>query len=132
MRSLTLLNLKMFFDIFLVLIAAAVGAVVGWRACDAWHATMIREILQRAGINDSKLASLVEDLRQDLPEDHEDAVSTVEIKIEQHGNQFYAYRKDNDEFLAQNLDQAQLIEEIKQKLGKKFTILGTSLSNRVE
>ena len=99
------------------------GAAWGWFLCDRWHTKMIGEILQRAGVTDDKLRTLITDLRSELPKDHEDALPKVEVKIEQHGGQLYAYRTDNDEFLGQGTDRETLIEAINQKTKDNFIMV---------
>ncbi len=109
-----------------ILISAATflgGVAWGWFLCDRWHTKMIGHILQRAGVTDAQLANLVTDLRQELPEGHEDALPKVECKIEQHGNQFYAYRSDNDEFLGQGADKDSLIQAIQEKTKSNFIMV---------
>lgn len=99
------------------------GAAWGWFLCDRWHTRMIGEILQRAGVTDDKLRTLITDIRSELPEGHEDGLPKVEVKIEQHGGQLYAYRADNDEFLGQGTDRETLIEAIQVKTKDNFIMV---------
>jgi hypothetical protein len=99
------------------------GAAWGWFLCDRWHTRMIGEILQRAGVTDDKLRNLITDLRSELPKDHEDALPDVEVKVEQHGGQLYAYRVDNDEFLGQGTDRETLLAAINEKSKTNFNMI---------
>ena len=42
--------------------------------------------------------------------------SIVEVKLEQHGGQIYAFRKDNDQFLGQGVDRDTLIARLNQTM----------------
>jgi hypothetical protein len=110
-------------DWFISFAVFIAGAAWGWLLCYRWHTKMIGEILERAGVTDDKLRTLITDLRSELPKDHEDALPDVEVKIEQHGGQLYAYRVDNDEFLGQGADRDTLLAAINEKAKTNFNMI---------
>ena len=110
-------------DILLLVALFFVGFALGFKVSDVWHTRMIREILERAGLDDEKLRKVVTSIRAELPEGHEDGLPKVEVKIEQHGEQLYAYRADNDEFLGQGADRESLITAIQEKTKDNFIMV---------
>lgn len=110
-------------DILLLLALFFSGFALGFKVSDVWHTRMIREILERAGLDDEKLHKVVNSIRAELPEDHKDGLPKVEVKIEQHGAQLYAYRVDNDEFLGQGADRESLITAIQEKTKDNFIMV---------
>lgn len=110
-------------DFLISLVTFILGAAWGWFLCDRWHTKMIGEILQRAGVTDQQLRGLVSELRSELPKEHPDALPDVEVKVEQHGGQLYAYRVDNDEFLGQGADRDSLLAAINEKARTNFNMI---------
>jgi hypothetical protein len=110
-------------DLLIALVMFLSGMAWGWYICSQRYANAIAEILKRAGVTDDQLQSVVNELRQELPQDHEDALPRVECRIEQHGGQFYAYRSDNDEFLGQGADKDSLIKAIYEKTKSNFVMV---------
>lgn len=110
-------------DILLLVALFLSGFALGFKISDHWHTKMIREILERAGIDEEKLQKVVTSIRSELPEGHEDGLPKVEVKIEQHGAQLYAYRADNDEFLGQGADRESLITAIQEKTKDNFIMV---------
>jgi hypothetical protein len=116
------------FDVLTFVIGCVLGAIVGWRACDRFHQSMLSEILKAAGIGEAELKRALENLRVELPEDHEDALPKVEVRIEEVNGSLYAYRVDTDEFLGQGADATALIERITE-INKTNFILVVSQEN---
>jgi len=110
-------------DILTLAVLFISGFALGFKVSDIWHTRMIREILERAGLDDEKLHKVVNSIRAELPEDHEDGLPKVEVKIEQHGAQLYAYRVDNEEFLGQGSDRESLITAIQEKTKDNFIMV---------
>lgn len=73
------------------------------------------ELLKDLKITDRQLI----DLRDKIDED----AAIVEIKLEQHLGQLYAYRKDTEEFLGQGTDREQLINAVKTRFTGKTTVV---------
>lgn len=110
-------------DILTLAVLFIAGFALGFKVSDIWHTRMIREILERAGLDDEKLHKVVNSIRAELPEGHEDGLPKVEVKIEQHGAQLYAYRVDNEEFLGQGSDRESLITAIQEKTKDNFIMV---------
>jgi hypothetical protein len=110
-------------DILTLAVLFVSGFALGFKVSDIWHTRMIREILERAGLDDEKLHKVVNSIRAELPEDHEDSLPKVEVKIEQHGAQLYAYRVDNEEFLGQGSDRESLMTAIQEKTNDNFIMV---------
>ena len=105
------------------LIAFALGCWIGSAVSRAWMALSFREILRDLGVTESQLRKLAEKNDIKIPTENprdsitgEVTVTPMEIKIEQVGDVLYAYRLDNDQFLAQGADRDQLIERLKENL----------------
>jgi hypothetical protein len=69
---------------------------------------VFKQILEDLRITDKELMELRD-------QDDEEDDSIVEIKLEQHQGQIYAYRKDNDQFLGQGTDRESLINRLRQE-----------------
>lgn len=100
------------FDVVAFIIGTVIGFAVGWRICNRFHENMMSEILKSAGVTADQLETAILKIQQDLPEDHEDAMPSVEVRIEQHGASLYAFRVDTDQFLGQGIDRDELIARI--------------------
>lgn len=95
----------------------AIGLFVGYRAADAFHKAMVGDILRRAGVTPEKLQEMMVEMQKEIGiEPEEGEFPKVEIKIEQHSGQLYAFRKDNDQFLGQGTDRETLLKTIAEKL----------------
>lgn len=119
------------FDVLAFVVGCVIGAIVGWRACDRFHQSMLAEILKAAGIGDTELKRAMENLRVELPEGHEDSLPRVEVRIEEVNGDLYAYRVDTNEFLGQGVDATALITRITE-LNKSNFILVVSKENGSE
>lgn len=99
----------------LVLVGVVCG-YIGYRVSDYMHQITITDLLRRAGVTPDKLESIMADLRAEIDGVTSDAEPTdadaIEIRIEQHNDTLYAYRKDNEEFLGQGQDRVSLIERL--------------------
>ena len=100
------------FDVVTFLIGSVVGFAIAWRICNRFHENMMSEILRSAGVTPSQLEAAILKIQKDLPDDHEDVMPDVEVRIEQHGSALFAYRVDNNQFLGQGLDRDELIARI--------------------
>ena len=79
------------------------------KAVANWTSTIaFREILKDLGVNDADIQKL-----REKPTD--DELDQLEVKIEQHQGQLYAFRLDNDQFLGQGASREELIESLKGK-----------------
>lgn len=106
----------------LLLIAAfVVGAIVGWKVNDFFIKATFAYMLEKAGVTDKDLDKFITHWKPHLEDDEgetskEDILEEIEIKIEKDGNQLYAYRVDNHEFIGQGATKEALIERIGQSL----------------
>ena len=98
------------------LLGLALGGFVGWTAASRFHVAMIGDILARAGVTPERLQTMMAEMKEELGEElDESEFPKVEIKIEQHNNTLYAFRKDNDQFLGQGADRETLLKTIAEK-----------------
>ena len=91
--------------LLLIIIGFIVGFYVGKILMRA-HLTMAYILLLKdLGVKEEDMIKLKERLAKGIEEndaeDEEDDMPVVRIKIEQHSNTLYAFRKDTDEFLGQ-------------------------------
>jgi phosphopantothenoylcysteine synthetase/decarboxylase len=97
-------------DTFILVFLGFVGGYLMGKAVANWTSTIaFREILKDLGVNDADIQKL-----REKPTD--DELDQLEVKIEQHQGQLYAFRLDNDQFLGQGASREELIESLKGKL----------------
>ena len=103
--------------IALVIFGFIVGYLMG-KAVANWTNTLaFREILKDLGVNDADIQKL-----REKPTD-DDELDQLEVKIEQHQGQLYAFRLDNEQFLGQGASREELIESLKGKLNNVRVIV---------
>ncbi len=102
-------------------ILAAVGFIVGWimgaKITRAIMQRVFAEVLGDLNINADNLKALAEKYgmkvtKVEVDENGEEQ-EVVEVKIEEHHGQLYAFRKDTDKFLGQGATREELIERLK-------------------
>jgi len=101
-----------------LIITFAIGWILGWKINDALRTTAVRHLLKELGVTDKDLrAAAARNGIQivDAPDTAADD-DLVEIKLEQVGTAIYAYRKSDDQFLAQGSNADSLIERLNQNL----------------
>ena len=101
-------------------IAAVVGIFIGWTASKQVHLDGFRQLLRALKITEDDLLRAMikiqsKEWQLDEPEGAKDD-TIVDVKLEQVGTAIYAYRKSDDQFLAQGSDAASLIERLNQNL----------------
>ena len=97
------------FDVVAFVIGSVIGFAVGWRICNRFHENMLSEILKSAGVTADQLEAAILKIQEDEPED---AMPSVEVRIEQHDKTLFAYRVDTNQFLGQGVDRDELIDRI--------------------
>ena len=101
-------------------IAAVVGIFIGWQAASRVHLDGFRQLLRALKVTEQDLlrAMIKIQSREWQPEDLEGAKDStiVDVKLEQQGTQIFAYRKSDDQFLAQGTDAASLIARLNENL----------------
>lgn len=107
-------------DMTELIIAAAVGIFIGWQAAKRVHLQGFRELLRALKVTEQDLLRAMIKIQSgewQLNADEgskDDAI--VDVKLEQQGTEIFAYRKSDDQFLAQGSDAASLIARLNQNL----------------
>jgi len=101
-----------------LLIVFAVGYWLGHRMATVIHIMSFKKILDELGIKRDDMLRLAERNGLDLPEEQQpkSTAEIVDVKLEQHQGQIYAFRKDNDQFLGQGSTAEALIERLNQTM----------------
>jgi len=107
-------------EYILILAGFIIGYVVG-KAVTNWTNTVaFRELLKDLNVSNDQLmkvkAKIDKDLQDSTDASEEVELTAMEIKVEQHQGQLYAFRKDNDQFLGQGRNREELIEHLKKNL----------------
>ena len=103
-----------------LIIVGLLGIFIGWRAASHVHLDGFRQLLKALKITEQDLlrAMIKIQSREWQLEDPEgtkdDAI--VDVKLEQVGTEIYAYRKSDDQFLAQGIDADSLIARLNENL----------------
>ena len=104
-------------EIVLIVVAAF---WLGNRWATNFHQKIFREILRELGVTERQLKDLMLRQQQQLasltPQEHAADLDVVEVRLEQMGDVIYAYRKSDNQFLAQGLDADALIATLKLNL----------------
>jgi len=100
-----------------LIITFAIGWILGWKINDALRTTAVRHLLKELGVTDKDLrAAAARNGIQIVDAPDTAAEDLVEIKLEQQGTEIFAYRKGDDQFLAQGSNADTLIERLNQNL----------------
>jgi hypothetical protein len=100
-----------------LIITFAIGWILGWKINDALRTTAVRHLLKELGVTDKDLrAAAARNGIQIVDAPDTAAEDLVEIKLEQQGTEIFAYRKSDDQFLAQGSNADTLIERLNQNL----------------
>jgi hypothetical protein len=110
-------------DLIDFLLGLALGGFVGFKVAEYIHITMFKDILLKLKVSESDMRNMVEDLQQALPEDHEDAMPRVEVKVECVNDQLYVYRLDTMEFLCQGATREAVLACLADRFHKDFKIV---------
>ena len=107
-------------DMTELIIVGLVGIFIGWTASKKVHLDGCRQLLRALKITEDDLLRAMIKIQSrewqlEDPEGTKDE-TVVDVKLEQVGTAIYAYRKSDDQFLAQGSDAASLIERLNQNL----------------
>jgi hypothetical protein len=107
-------------DMTELFIVAALGIFIGWQASKRVHLQGFRELLRALKVTEEDLLRAMIKIQShewqlDAPEGTKDP-TVVDVKLEKQGTQIFAYRKSDDQFLAQGTDADSLIERLNQNL----------------
>jgi hypothetical protein len=107
-------------DMIETVLIVVVAFWLGNRWATNFHQKIFREILKELGVTERQLKDLLLRQQQQLtsltPQEHAADHDVVEVRLEQVGDVIYAYRKSDDQFLAQGLDADALIATLKLNL----------------
>jgi hypothetical protein len=107
-------------DMIELIIAAAVGIFIGWRASRQVHLDGFRQLLKALKVTEEDLlrAMIKIQSKEWQLDDDEGAKdeTVVDVKLEQVGTAIYAYRKSDHQFLAQGTDADSLIARLNENL----------------
>jgi hypothetical protein len=110
-------------DVIWFLIGAFLGGLVGFKIAEHIHTTIFKDILMKLKVSEADMRAMMRDLQEDLPEDHEDAMPRVEVKVECVNDQLYVYRLDTMEFLCQGANREAVIACLSDRFHKDFKII---------
>ena len=107
-------------DMTELIIVGLVGIFIGWQASKQMHLDGFRQLLRALKVTEEDLLRAMIKIQSgewqlEDPEGTKDE-TVVDVKLEQVGTAIYAYRKSDDQFLAQGSDAASLIERLNQNL----------------
>ena len=103
-----------------LIIVGLLGIFIGWRAASHVHLDGFRQLLKALKITEQDLLRAMIKIQSrewqlEDPEGTKDE-TVVDVKLEQVGTAIYAYRKSDDQFLAQGSDAASLIARLNENL----------------
>ena len=106
------------------LLLCTICVIVGWKLSSLWNVIAFKKLLEDLGISQQQLAQLKTRLEShgdvpglaDLTASEQEPQKIVEVKLEQHEGILFAFRKDNDQFLAQGTDRDSLIQRLTENL----------------
>ncbi len=110
-------------EIIWLLAGVVCGGYVGFKFSEHIHTSVFRDILEKLKISETDMRAMMEDLQEDLPEDHEDAMPRIEVKVEQVNGQLFVYRLDTQEFLCQGADREAVMICLADRFRKDFKIV---------
>jgi hypothetical protein len=107
-------------DMIELIIAAVIGIFIGWTASKQVHLQGFRQLLRALKVTEEDLLRAmirIQSAEWQLEEDEGTKDHTVvDVKLEQQGTEIYAYRKSDNQFLAQGSNADSLIERLNQNL----------------
>jgi len=107
-------------DMIELFIAALLGLFIGWQASKKVHLDGFRQLLRALKVTEDDLLRAmikIQSAEWQLDDDEGSTDSTVvDVKLEQVGTAIYAYRKSDDQFLAQGSDADSLIARLNENL----------------
>ena len=107
-------------DMTELFIATLLGIFIGWQAAKRVHLQGFRDLLRALKVTEQDLTRAMARIQSGEwhPADPEGAKDStvIDVRLEQVGTAIYAYRKSDDQFLAQGTDADSLIERLTQNL----------------
>ena len=98
---------------------------VGWKISELWQMVTFKELLSDLGVKQQDLEKIKDQLEQadTDPEDENSHLPILEVRIEQHPEGLFAYRKVDDSFIAQGKDREGLMENLVNNLNNVKVIV---------
>jgi hypothetical protein len=110
-------------DIFLIILAVALGFVIGWRVNEHIHQSILTDILKRAGVTAEDLEKALDKLSTELDETPGSDTAKVYVRVERVNDQIFMFRKDTNEFLAQGTTARDLLDALTKRFkDMEFTV----------
>jgi hypothetical protein len=101
-------------------IATLLGILIGWQAAKRVHLQGFRDLLRALKVTEEDLLRAMIKVQSGewQPDEDEGAKdgTVVDVKLEQQGTEIFAYRKRDNQFLAQGSNADTLIERLTQNL----------------
>jgi hypothetical protein len=110
-------------DLIAFVLGMIIGGFVGFKIAEYIHTTIFKDILMKLKVSEADMRTMMEELQKDLPEEHEDALPRIEVKVEKVNEQLYVYRLDTDEFLCQGADREAVLASLAKRFNKDFKIV---------
>ena len=100
----------------LVLLCVAMALYIGFKVGEAWYLYTFRQILEDLNVKNSDLRRLAEskgiEMTEVVEEDEHSDLPILDVRIEQHPEGLFAYRKADNTFIAQGSDRTVLMENL--------------------
>jgi hypothetical protein len=103
----------------LILLCIIMALYIGWKASQTWHLIAFRKIMQELKVTDDQLLKVARDAGIEIneaavsaKEDENSDLPVLEVRVEQQPEGLFAYRKDNNLFLAMGRDRTMLMENL--------------------
>jgi NaMN:DMB phosphoribosyltransferase len=107
-------------DMTELIIATLLGIFIGWQASKKVHLDGFRQLLRALKVTEEDLLRAMIKIQSHewQLEDTEGSTdrTVVDVKLEQQGTEIFAYRKSDNQFLAQGSNADSLIERLNQNL----------------
>lgn len=104
------------------IIVGVVAFIVGWRLSHHTSALLFSKILEELGVTEKQLDALIkkagnkEESSATPEEIEEELLEEIEVKIESHQGQLYAFRVEDDKFLGQGADRESLVKRLAESM----------------
>lgn len=114
-------------DYLSYLLLFAVAFYLGFKFNEKIMYLTFSKMMKDAGITNKELDKFINHWAPDLAEgpDLDSEEDRIEIKVEKHGGVLYAFRKDNDQFLAQGADLDALTKIVTERFSDVKFVLRT-------
>ena len=113
-------------DTLLYILIFVAGGVVGYKINEMLMRFIFGKMIEEAGLTYKDLNKFTDHWRGKLVEEgmiEDDELTDVEIRIEQHNDQLYAYAIKGNEFIAQGKTKEELIAAIEKRMSNVKLII---------